>query len=32
MMNMGVALPISEIRPNTNIENEIFPKELTADA
>mmetsp|Transcript_20055 Transcript_20055/g.14765 ORF Transcript_20055/g.14765 Transcript_20055/m.14765 type:complete len:80 (+) Transcript_20055:196-435(+) len=25
MMNQGVALQISEIRPNTNIENEIFP-------
>ncbi len=25
-------MPISEIRPNTNIEREIFPKELTHEA
>ncbi len=27
-----MALPISEIRPNTNLEREIFPKELTSEA
>ncbi len=32
MMNQGVALQISEIRPDTNIEQEIFPRELTRDA
>lgn len=32
MMNQGVALQIAEIRPNTNIEQEIFPRELTRDA
>lgn len=32
MMNQGVALQIAEIRPNTNIEKEIFPKELTRDS
>lgn len=31
-MNQGVALHIAEIRPNTNIEKEIFPRELTRDA
>lgn len=31
-MNQGVALPISDIRPNTNIEREIFPRELTKEA
>lgn len=31
-MNQGVALQIAEIRPNTNIEKEIFPRELTRDA
>jgi hypothetical protein len=31
-MNQGVALQMSEIRPNTNIEKEIFPNELTKDA
>ena len=25
-MNQGVALPISDIRPNTNVESDIFPK------
>jgi hypothetical protein len=24
--NLGVALPISDIRPNTNAESEIFPR------
>ena len=28
MMNQGVALQISDIRPNTNIEEEIFPRQL----
>jgi hypothetical protein len=32
MMNQGVALQIAEIRPNTNIEKEIFPRELTSAA
>ncbi|CDW73960.1 leucine rich repeat family protein [Stylonychia lemnae] len=32
LMNQGVALQIAEIRPNTNIEKEIFPRELTRDA
>lgn len=32
LMNQGVALQISEIRPDTNIEQEIFPQELTRDA
>ena len=32
MMNQGVALQIAEIRPNTNIEQEIFPRELTRAA
>ena len=32
LMNLGVALQISEIRPDTNIEEEIFPRELTRDA
>jgi hypothetical protein len=31
-MNQGVSLQIAEIRPNTNIEQEIFPRELTRDA
>ena len=31
-MNQGVALQISEIRPDTHIEQEIFPRELTRDA
>ena len=32
LMNQGVALQIAEIRPDTNIEQEIFPRELTRDA
>mmetsp|Transcript_39280 Transcript_39280/g.59967 ORF Transcript_39280/g.59967 Transcript_39280/m.59967 type:complete len:129 (+) Transcript_39280:831-1217(+) len=32
MMHQGVALPISDIRPDGNIENEIFPPELTKEA
>ena len=32
MMNQGVALQIAEIRPNTNIEQEIFPRELDSAA
>lgn len=32
LMNQGVALQIAEIRPDTNIEKEIFPRELTRDA
>ena len=31
-MHQGVALPISDIRPDDNIESEIFPPELTRDA
>ena len=31
-MHKGIALPISDIRPNTNIESEIFPKQLTKEA
>jgi hypothetical protein len=32
MMHQGVALPISDIRPDGNIESEIFPPELTKEA
>lgn len=32
VMRKGIALPISDIRPNTNIYSEIFPKELTREA
>jgi len=32
VMRKGIALPISDIRPNTNIESEIFPRELTKEA
>ena len=32
MMHQGVALPISDIRPDENIESEIFPRELTKEA
>ena len=32
MMHQGVALPISDIRPGTNIESEIFPPALTQEA
>jgi len=32
VMRKGIALPISEIRPNTNIQSEIFPRELTKEA
>ena len=32
MMHQGVALPISDIRPDGNIESEIFPPELTREA
>lgn len=32
MMHQGVALPISDIKPDTMIESEIFPPELTKDA
>lgn len=32
MMHQGVALPISDIRPDNNIESEIFPPELTREA
>lgn len=32
VMRRGIALPISDIRPNTNIESEIFPRELTKEA
>lgn len=31
-MRKGIALPISDIRPNTNIQSEIFPRELTKEA
>ena len=31
-MHQGVALPISDIRPDNNIESEIFPPELTREA
>lgn len=31
-MRNAAALPITDIRPDTNIESEIFPKELTQDA
>jgi len=31
-MRNAAALPITDIRPDTNIESEIFPKELTSDA
>jgi hypothetical protein len=31
-MRNAAALPITDIRPDTNIESEIFPKELTTDA
>jgi len=31
-MRQGIALPISDIQPDTNIESEIFPRELTQDA
>lgn len=32
MMRNAAALHITDIRPDTNIESEIFPKELTNDA
>ena len=32
MMHQGIALPISDIRPDNNIESEIFPPELTKEA
>ena len=32
LMHQGVALPISDIRPDGNIESEIFPPELTKEA
>ena len=32
MMHAGVALPISDIRPDENIESEIFPIQLTKEA
>lgn len=32
MMHQGVALPISDIRPDGSIESEIFPPELTKEA
>lgn len=31
-MRKGITLPISDIRPNTNIESEIFPQQLTREA
>ena len=31
-MRKGISLQISDIRPNTNIESEIFPRELTKEA
>jgi acetylglutamate kinase len=31
-MRNGVAIHITDIRPDTNIESEIFPKELTREA
>ena len=31
-MHQGVALPISDIKPDGNIESEIFPPELTKEA
>ena len=31
-LRQGIALPISDIRPDTNIESEIFPKQLTKEA
>jgi hypothetical protein len=32
MMNQGVALPISDIRPKTDISSDIFPRQLTQGA
>ena len=32
IMRNGVALHITDIRPDTKIESEIFPKELTREA
>ena len=32
VMRKGISLQISDIRPNTNIESEIFPRELTKEA
>ena len=32
VMRKGITLPISDIRPNTNIESEIFPQQLTKEA
>jgi len=32
LMHQGVALPISDIKPDGNIESEIFPPELTKEA
>lgn len=32
VMRKGIALPISDIRPSTNIQSEIFPRELTKEA
>jgi hypothetical protein len=31
-MRNGIALHINDIHPDTNIESEIFPKELTREA
>ena len=31
-MRNAAALPMQDIRPDTNIESEIFPKELTNEA
>jgi hypothetical protein len=32
VMRKGIAYPISDIRPSTNIQSEIFPRELTKEA
>jgi len=32
MMHQGIALPISDIQPDNNIESEIFPPDLTKEA
>jgi hypothetical protein len=32
MMRNAAALNITDIRPDTNIDNEIFPRELTKEA
>ena len=32
LMHQGIALPISDIKPDNSIQSEIFPPELTKEA